>query len=326
MRVAVIGVSHWHTPLYLEPALALDDVAVVGVSDPDPARAQAVAERARCPAFADYRELIERARPDFAFVLGRHSDMAESARFLIERALPFAIEKPAGIAAAEVDDLARRARAAGRFVAVPFVFRDSLLIDTIRAAAAGEAFHYLAFKFVAGSNDRYRAAGCDWMLRRATAGGGCLLNLGVHFLDLSRMLFAPTPPVVAGAATSNRIDGLDVEDYGHVLLRAGAGVCAIETGYSFPAAHTRFDQHFSLRTERHYFVVRDSEQLEIYDLAQRRDVRAVATTNVPYYPGFVRDVLARAADGRRPVADLDDMAATFRLLEAAYALAPLPRG
>jgi predicted dehydrogenase len=324
MRLAFIGVSHWHIPLYLDPARALPGTEVVGVSDPSAALAGAVAARAGCPAFTDEDALLDRTRPDFAFVLGRHCDMAASARRLIARGIPFAIEKPCGLDSAEIADLAQRAAAAPVFAAVPFVFRDSRLFDTIRETAAGDAFHYLAFKFIAGSHDRYRAADCHWMLERKTAGGGCMLNLGVHFIDLARVLFGPGPLDVIGAAMSNAIDGLDVEDHGMVLLRAGAAMASVETGYTFPAAHMRFDQHFSLRTARHYFVVRDAETLEIYDLAHNRAVVPAPATNVPYYPGFVRDVVARAADGRPPVAGLADMLAAMRLIEAAYAAAPLP--
>ena len=57
MRIVLIGVSHWHTPFYLDPLLAMPDVSVVGVSDPDLSRAAEVAAKARCPAFADYREM-----------------------------------------------------------------------------------------------------------------------------------------------------------------------------------------------------------------------------------------------------------------------------
>ncbi|HVB67552.1 MAG TPA: Gfo/Idh/MocA family oxidoreductase, partial [Acetobacteraceae bacterium] len=105
MRVVLIGVGHWHTPFYLDPCLALPGVAVVGVSDPDPARAAAVAAHAGCPSFTDAAALCAQARPDFAFVLGRHCDMAASARLLIALRIPFAIEKPGGITAAEVADL-----------------------------------------------------------------------------------------------------------------------------------------------------------------------------------------------------------------------------
>src|SRR5258706_14626078 len=113
MRVAFVGVSHWHIPLYLDPALALPDVEIVGVSDPSEAAAGTVAARAGCPAFTDERALLDRARPEFVFVLGRHCDMAASARDLIARGLPFAIEKPRGMTTAEVGGLGARPRQAG---------------------------------------------------------------------------------------------------------------------------------------------------------------------------------------------------------------------
>src|SRR5690242_863994 len=43
MRVVLIGVSHWHTPFFLDPCLAMPDVSIVGVSDPDAKRAEPVA-------------------------------------------------------------------------------------------------------------------------------------------------------------------------------------------------------------------------------------------------------------------------------------------
>ena len=84
MRIVLIGVSHWHTPFYSEPVLAMPDATIVGVSDPDAARAAPLAEKARCPVFTDYREMCAQLKPDFAFALGRHCDMADEARFLIE--------------------------------------------------------------------------------------------------------------------------------------------------------------------------------------------------------------------------------------------------
>ncbi|HYZ23895.1 MAG TPA: Gfo/Idh/MocA family oxidoreductase, partial [Rhodopila sp.] len=113
MRVVLIGVSHWHTPFFLDPCLELPEVRIVGVSDPDPARAEPVAAKAGCRAYGDYRELCVTERPDFAFALARHCDMAELARFLIDSRVPFAMAKPCAINAAEAADIAARARAAG---------------------------------------------------------------------------------------------------------------------------------------------------------------------------------------------------------------------
>ena len=112
MRIVLIGVSHWHTPFYSEPVLAMPDATIVGVSDPDADRAAPLAGKAKCPVFTDYREMCAKLKPDFAFVLGRHDEMADEARFLIESRIPFAIEKPCALNAAEAHDIARRA--AGR--------------------------------------------------------------------------------------------------------------------------------------------------------------------------------------------------------------------
>jgi len=319
MRIALIGVSHWHTPFYLDPLLAMPDIQVVGVSDPDPTRAAELAARAPCPAFTDYREMCARLRPDFAFALGRHCDMADEARFLIAERIPFAMEKPCAITAADAHDIATRAAAAGLFAAVPFVIRYSPLLDTIRELAAGEAIHYVVFKFVGGMVDRYHDQRVPWMLHRSTAGGGALINLGVHFLDLVRVLL-PGPLHVTSAAMSSHLARLDIEDHAVVLMRSQSATAMVETGYLYPAPNSVFDLHYSIRTERHHFAVRDSETLEILDNARRRETRSMKLTNSPFYPHFVADTLNRFANGKPPVAGLADMAATMDLVEAAYAM------
>src|SRR5688572_20977856 len=147
MRIVLIGVSHWHTLFYAEPVLAMPDAVIVGVSDPDAARAAPWAEKAKCPVFTDYREMCARCKPDFAFALGRHNEMADAARFLIESRIPFAIEKPCALDGAEARDIARRAADAAAFAAVPLVMRYCPLIAAIREIAAGEQIQYLSFKF-----------------------------------------------------------------------------------------------------------------------------------------------------------------------------------
>ena len=323
MRIVLIGVSHWHTPFYLDPLLTMPDMTVIGVSDPDLARAEEVAAKPRCPAFDDYREMCARLKPDFAFALGRHCDMADEARFLIAERIPFAMEKPCAILAANARDIAARAARAKLFAAVPFVIRHSPLIETIREVAAGESLHYVVFKFVGGMVDRYHQQRVEWMLHRATAGGGALLNLGVHFLDLCRALLPDTKLQVVGSAMSNHFAQLDIEDHAVVLMRGGGATCMVETGYLYPAPNSVFDLHYSIRTDGHYFAARDNQTLEILDNSRRREMRSMPLTNSFFYPTFVADTLRRLAHGEPPIADLADMAEAMDLVEAAYAASPL---
>jgi hypothetical protein len=100
----------------------------------------------------------------------------------------------------------------------------------------------------------------------------------------------------------------------------------VETGYLYPAPNSVFDLHYSIRTENHYFAARDDSNLEIVGNDRQRTMRQMKLTNVHFYPTFVRDTLQRLRDGRKPIADLSDNAAAVALVEAAYAMAPLPPG
>jgi predicted dehydrogenase len=176
--------------------------------------------------------------------------MAEEARYLIAERIPFAMEKPCAVTQAEAHDIAARAAAANVFAAVPFVIRYSPLVDTIRDIAAGEKLQYIVFKFIGGMVDRYHEQRVEWMLHRATAGGGPLLNLGVHFLDLCRVLLPDTKLHVVGAAMSNHFSHLDIEDHAMVLMRGGETTCSVETGYLYPAPNSFFYPTFVTDTLR----------------------------------------------------------------------------
>jgi predicted dehydrogenase len=323
MRIVLIGVSHWHTPFYADPVLGMPEMTIVGVSDPDPERARPLADKAHCPVFADYREMCARLRPDFAFALGRHCDMAATARFLIDSRIPFAMEKPCALNVAEAAEIAQRAATAQVFAAVPLVFRYCPIIDTIREVAAGEALQYLMFKFVGGMVDRYHQQKVEWVIDRAQSGGGPLLNLGIHFVDLCRVLLGGADLTVTGAMMSNLAAGLTIEDHAVMLMQGGGARCMVETGYLYPAPNSVFDMHYSIRTEKHYFAARDNSTLEIVTNDRQRSTRAIKLTNVFFYPEFVRDTLHRVQHGQPPIADLSDNAAAVALIEQAYALSPL---
>ena len=323
MRIVLIGVSHWHTRFYADPVLGMKDATIVGVSDPDAERAAPLAAQAECPVFTDYREMCARLRPDFAFALGRHRDMAEEARFLIESRIPFAMEKPCALNAAEAQDIARRAAAARVFAAVPLVMRYCPLIETIREVAAGERILYLSFKFVGGMVDRYHEQKVEWVIDRAISGGGPLLNLGIHHVDLCRVLLGNTDLAVTGAMMSNRAAGLTIEDHAIMLMQGGGASCMVETGYLYPAPNSVFDMHYSIRTDEHYFAARDNSTLEIVTNDRQRTTRAMKLTNAFFYTEFTHDTLRRVRDGGPPIADLGDNAAAVELIEAAYAMSPL---
>src|SRR5688572_5303896 len=76
IRVAAIGVSHWHSlydSAYLRHLVGLPDCTLVALHDTS---ADIAAKRAAVlghpPTFADYREMLVKTRPDFVIALGPH--------------------------------------------------------------------------------------------------------------------------------------------------------------------------------------------------------------------------------------------------------------
>jgi predicted dehydrogenase len=317
MRLAFIGASHWHLPLYLEPALQVPGATIAGVADPNAKVVDTLKEKLGCVGDTDFRELCRRVKPDFVIALGRHCDMADQARFLIAENIPFALEKPCGLNAREVADIAQAAQKAGAFAAVPLVFRNGDFFTLLRDQPSVQ---YMTFRFIAGFPQRYRAAGNDWMLDPALSGGGCTINLSPHFLDLALAMMGPDV-TVHQAVMSNAAWGEKIEDYSCVTLARGADRCVIETGYLFPAPTSTFDMHYAIRTPQRYIVAHDPETIEIVENDGTRAVRRMLTTNVPHYRTFVFDAVERVRARQPPLVSLSDYVPVARLVDAAYAKA-----
>ena len=320
MKVAFIGASHWHLFLYMEPMRDMPDVEIVALSDPDPHKLEALVNRHHCKSFIDYRELCATLRPDFVIVLGMHCDMAETARYLIGEGIPFAIEKPCGVNQQEVEAIAQLAAQKNHFAAVPLVFRHGDYFKRLQDLSM-QGVHYLSFRFIAGLATRYLQAQCEWMLDPVTAGGGCNINLGIHFYDLCHCLLGEGAEVKT-ASLSNAAWGYGVEDYALVSIGKGRALCTIETGYLFPAPTNHFDLHYSARFGQDYLVAHDPETIELIHQDGRSQRIACQTTNVPHYRTFVQDVIQRVRSGQQPLASLADMVPVMRLVDQSYQRAP----
>ncbi len=241
IRIAAIGVGHWHSlydAAYLKTLARMPEVQLVGVQDPDAAlAAERAAQVGTPPVFTDYRAMLETTRPDFVLALGRPDTMAATAHALLDAGFPFLMEKPMGLNAREVRGVADKAAAKNTFAGVPLFQRYHPFVAHAQRMVAEGAFgpvSHFYFRSNRGSSARYVDWGAPWMLDPALAGGGCLHNIGTHGLDLFLHLFG-TDTQVSGAQTSSRALGQRVEDYASVLLRAANGVLGtIEVGNTFP--------------------------------------------------------------------------------------------
>ncbi|MBT6136670.1 MAG: Gfo/Idh/MocA family oxidoreductase [Rhodospirillaceae bacterium] len=322
MKIALLEVSHWHFPLYIDAlmtAVAKSGAEIIGVSDRDKAIRETYGNKFGCPAYAEWRGLLGETEPDTAFAFGRHREMPEIGRALIGLGIPFAIEKPAGLGARDVAALRQEAEAAGVQVAVPLVQRVGplqALLDRL-IDEEGAAFTSTAWRFNAGPPSRYLSSGNGWMLDPNESGGGCLMNLGAHFVDLALSLL-PGPPNQVFGHVDTCLHGAAVEDTALVTMTSpGGGRALVETGYNFPDGPGKREYSFSLASRSHYVqtrpggvaIFRPGKAAEEIDMNLDADLM---------YGIFAETFLGDLAAGRKLSPTLSDLEPAIRIIDAAY--------
>ena len=325
IRVAAIGVSHWHAlfdAAYLRHLVAMPDVELVGVQDPDAAlAAKRAAEVGNPKVFTDYGQMLASTRPDFVIALGRHRQMAAIAHDLLDAGFPFLMEKPMGINAAEVEGVAAKAARLNAFVAVPLAQRYSPFARRAREMIAAGRLGPLSHIYVRINRpgpERYPAWDCAWMLDPAEAGGGCLRNLGPHGLDMFVHLTGEEAEVT-GAQLSRHAHGKPVEDYASVMLRSASGILGtVEVGNGFPRDGT--DGEWKLAGRDAILTMKDG----VLKLATAQGDEIFQDTGpTAPYAMVVRDALDHWQRGAAPPVGVQDCARVVRLIDLAYARAAI---
>jgi predicted dehydrogenase len=195
---------------------------VAATADAVPERAAALAKGyPGCTAAADWRDAVARADVDAVVVATINDSLAPITLGAVRAGKHVLVEKPAARSADELRPVAAAARAAGVAVRVGFNhrFHPALLKarDLVDAGAVGPLM------FVRGRYGHGGRVGYDreWRADPARAGGGELLDQGVHLIDLTRWFLGPVERVTGFAGTF--FWDMPVEDNGFVCLHHGGG-------------------------------------------------------------------------------------------------------
>lgn len=324
-RVAVIGVDHYHatsTPNYLR-ILQSEKVDILGVHAPDDAIAAKWAGEYHSTPYTDYRAMIEKTKPEFIVALGKHVAMPAEFRFLVDTGIPFLMEKPWGIDDKTVNELADLAEAKHAWACVPMPFRYSMFAETaleMRQRNELGTISHMLFRFNQPGVQRYVDLGSPWMLSKADAGGGALINLGIHGIDLFRYLTSEEPQVVS-AVTSHALHKREVEDYAHVTLKTPSGIVFLnEASYTYPGSGG--DQERKLSAQKMFLRATTTGGEGVQIVGPGRDeTRRAPEGYLSGWPRVVHECLDRIGRGEPPPASARDCARAVSLIFDAYRMA-----
>ena len=317
MRIAIAGVSHWHASIYYRPVLADLGVEFVAFHDPNPEVVAQFAPEVTCPRFTDLDALLDTESPDLVFAHAPHADMTAMAAHLVARHQPFHMEKPMGVDWRELEAVAVKARTEGVWNAVALVSRCYGVIQALKslkdAGTLGDPCHYYHSLF-AGPPQRYAAWGVPWMLDPKIAGGGALWNFGPHVIDLFQVLVGDIAEV--DCWTSYRVHGLPIDDMATIRMTSVDGVTGIgEVSYTMPSP-TGYERFFSLTTDRLH-VGGSSMGAGTIEMRDGTQLAVGPPDSATVYAVYVADLLRRFQAGEPPLADIEDMVRTLRVMCAA---------
>ena len=320
MNIGIVGCSHWHVPMCL-PGLVNGNALVTAVWDYDNRLAQAFAAQYKASVFESPQVMVKQATIDAVFIFAKPIDMPTITAPFIKAGIPVSIEKPAACNAASVVELADLATQYNTYVSVALIQRHAgigrFLLDHF--TSAGEPLIELSVRFIAGSPDRYRQTGCDWVLDPKQSGGGSLLNLGVHFIDLALALSGDVEELYC--LTSNRQFNLAVEDQASLLMRMTDGaIVSIETGYGYPDQAASKRDFNTVAASKQTYIHIDATKAELLSHTGIVQQLAIAIDTDTYYVNYINNVLHDIQTTRKPLSSLEHMAAAMTVIDQAYAL------
>jgi predicted dehydrogenase len=238
-RVGCLGVG-WIGRQRMQALVADGAVEVVAIADPDlEARAAAAELVPRAAALDGLEPLLERGLDGIVIATpsALHATQATAA---LQAGAGVFCQKPLARTAAETRAVIRTAREENQLLDVDLVYRDTAAARALhRVVGEGEIGEIHAVELVF-----HNAYGPDkpWFTRRSQSGGGCLIDLGVHLLDLGLWLTGSRDATVRAAHLSRHGrplgdgDPEEVEDFALAQLRTGSGaVLRIACSWFLPA-------------------------------------------------------------------------------------------
>lgn len=243
IKVAVVGLGWAARTIWLPLLTEHDGFLVVAVADPEPdARTQGAGAAGRdVLAVADAGELSA-DEVDLAIVAAPNRLHATIAATLLRQGIAVFLEKPVCLTTAEAALLADAERSGGAVLLAGSAARYRPDIEALREriASLGPVRH-LELSWI---RSRGIPAGRGWFTRRDLAGGGALVDLGWHLLDIGFLLtgtrrirdvlgttsadFLPQPDWRAAWRTDDPASDVkaasDVEDAARALLITDEGI------------------------------------------------------------------------------------------------------
>ncbi|MCF3650466.1 Gfo/Idh/MocA family protein [Synoicihabitans lomoniglobus] len=246
MNVALLGLQHPHSALLLATFQELPEISRIDLWDSDPS-VVANPPLPRCAKATAPTSALDAvlAQPDLTFVMVcvRHDQSAAIALQVIAAGKHLLIEKPVGLNAVEVQRVQAAADRAGVVAAVLYLRRHHPCIvaarELVNSGALGAPLS-IESRFIT-TQVKFRDP-ASWLFNRAQAGGGILLWLGCHNLDMMQYVAGEEIVEVSAMMATRSGEAIDVEDTVSLSFKFRSGaIGTFNAGYALAYSGSGYD-------------------------------------------------------------------------------------
>lgn len=249
LRVGVIGLGmgRHHVSEYQKHP----QVEVVAVADMSAVILEEIATRFNVPGrYTDAEEMLANEKLDIVSVATPnifHRNLTISA---LQKGAHVLCEKPMAMSAAEAQEMLNAAQAADRRLMINFSYRFTEQSMALKAQVDAGVLGQVYFGRTVWHRRRGMPGFGGWFGQKALSGGGPLIDLGVHRLDLALWLMGYPQPVWVMGSTFNHIGSalakkqkkaFDVEDLAVGMIRfANGAMLEVEASWAGNRKETEF--------------------------------------------------------------------------------------
>ncbi|HRU24905.1 MAG TPA: Gfo/Idh/MocA family oxidoreductase [Candidatus Latescibacteria bacterium] len=308
----------------------LKNVRVVGLVDVDPARGKSVAERWGVPvahAFTNHQDLLSLKELDAVSVCTPNYLHAQIAIDALNAGKHVICEKPMAATLAQAKELFNVAKQSDKIFMMGYNNRyrgdTQLLKKYIEAGELGDLYYGKC-----GWIRRHGAPGPgSWFSTKSMSGGGPLIDLGVHALDLAWWLMGKPKPVSVSASVFNllmpqewerlgRPGTMDVEDaaVAHIRFANGAAVLLEVSWLLHTPKESFYCQVMGTKggasAEPEFRICQDKHGAEV-DLTPR-------APNIGGHPAEIAHFVQCIRTNTQPLSTAEDGLLVMKMLDAIY--------
>ncbi len=335
-RIGFVGLGHMGQ-LHMQNALRIDGVKVVAAADKDK-KSRAYAERFHVKTYDDYTKLIDSEQLDAVVVSLPNFLKKDGVFYAAEKGLDIFLDKPVSRGLAEAEAIIQKAQTSGVRLMVGVNYRYFPCVQRLKtkldSGELGDTVIATSELVLNGpiSHGAVPVPVPEWWLNKDLAGGGALLDLGYHLVDLLTWMLGDFD--VSFSSLGHKLN-LPVEDAGTVVLKSKTCdlSCIVNVGWFsksiFPDFNFRLNLHGTVGFDStdHYIPLNarmNAVKEGVKNLARRLVFQKPSYLTYTYYYSSFYTIMNLFFDSLRTGSDfpisLQQQLDVIRIIDSAYKL------